>query len=402
MSVPSKDFEKLWFDYHAPDEAAAAIHTAYAAGQRSFQGLRLSGVNLGERLGDKGDEGPALADIDFSGSVLIDCGFVGADLRRANFSNSYLTHSAFVRSNLEGANFDGSNLQFCGFGITNMRGVSAQRTYSGGCDFGSADLSSADFRGSHLRGSVFERTRLVGARFSKADLREVTVVDTDLSALCLATIRSSGMTIDWRSVIQSRNTPRQQIKNLLLRSGMPTVVAEYFIDATEATSSSIIKQLMQSTFISYGGPDERFARRLRDELHANGVQTFLFASDAPFGEKLHTVMRDGVNNYDRVILVCSRDSLNRPGVLNEIEETLDREAREGGAVRLLPIRLDDYLFEEWRPSRPGVAATLKARVVGDFRGADKKPKKFQIAVSRLLAVLKKDRGGREHLLGVPL
>jgi hypothetical protein len=47
-----------------------------------------------------------------------------------------------------------------------------------------------------------------------------------------------------------------------------------------------------------------------------------------------------------VLLLCSRHSLNQKGVLNEIQETLAREARDGGASYLLPIMLDDYVLKE--------------------------------------------------------
>lgn len=57
-------------------------------------------------------------------------------------------------------------------------------------------------------------------------------------------------------------------------------------------------------------------------------------------------MREGINKHDRMILICSKHSLDRPGVLNEIEEVLAREAREGGTAYLIRIRLDDYLFRQ--------------------------------------------------------
>ena len=94
----------------------------------------------------------------------------------------------------------------------------------------------------------------------------------------------------------------------------------------------------QSVFISYGGPDKPFAERLHGELSRRGVKAYVFSKDAEPGAKLHRVMREGVNRYDRVILLCSRDSLDRPGVLNEIEETLQREAREGGNPVLMVFR----------------------------------------------------------------
>ncbi len=147
--------------------------------------------------------------------------------------------------------------------------------------------------------------------------------------------------------------------------------------------------MLQSTFISYGGPDTAFAQQLNDALLKNGVTTFFFAKDAIPGKKLHRLMRDGVNQHDRVILVCSKASLDRPGVLNEITETLQRESRDGGKEYLIPITLDDYVFSGWKPEDPGVAHAIRDRVVADFRGADTDPTKFSDGVLRLIAALKK-------------
>jgi PAS domain S-box-containing protein len=142
-----------------------------------------------------------------------------------------------------------------------------------------------------------------------------------------------------------------------------------------------------SVFISYGSPDELFARRLNESLARSGIRTFFFPNSAQPGQKLHRVMREGINKYDRVILVCSRHSLNRTGVLNEIEETLQREAREGGQAFLIPITIDDYIFDLWRPERMDIAVALRDRVIADFRGAQNDAATFDNALRRLLAAL---------------
>jgi hypothetical protein len=145
----------------------------------------------------------------------------------------------------------------------------------------------------------------------------------------------------------------------------------------------------QSVFISYGGPDELFAERLNDSLVECGVNTFLFSKDARPGDKLHRVMREGVNKHDRVVLICSRNSLERPGVVNELEETLQREARQGGAAVLIPITLDDYVFGDWAPQNPDLAQAVRDRVVADFRGTLENEVLFKEKVDCLISALKR-------------
>lgn len=145
---------------------------------------------------------------------------------------------------------------------------------------------------------------------------------------------------------------------------------------------------MQSIFLSYGGPDTEFARQLNVALLERGVRTFFFADDAPPGMKLHRLMREGVNKHDRVVLICSEASLNRPGVLNEIVETLQREARLGGQECLIPITIDNYVFSGWTPTDPGVAQAIRDRVVADFRDATRDSAKFDAGVEKLARVLR--------------
>jgi transcriptional regulator with XRE-family HTH domain len=59
------------------------------------------------------------------------------------------------------------------------------------------------------------------------------------------------------------------------------------IDAT-------FKPEYQSAFISYGGPDEGFARLVFEALKANDVACFFFPENAIPGERLHRTMSQGV------------------------------------------------------------------------------------------------------------
>lgn len=146
---------------------------------------------------------------------------------------------------------------------------------------------------------------------------------------------------------------------------------------------------LQSAFISYGGPDENFARKLNDALREGGVKTFFFPAHAIPGKKIGRETRDGVNQHDCVVLVCSKESLSRKGVLAEIEEVLDRERREGGAELVIPVLLDGHLLSGWNSPHPDVAVTLRERVAADFRGWDTDPAKFEQGLRKLIKALKK-------------
>jgi TIR domain len=175
----------------------------------------------------------------------------------------------------------------------------------------------------------------------------------------------------------------------LAASGMPEVFVAYMMESARALDPLGVFRLLQSTFISYGGPDEPFAYALHEALQRNGVSTFFFPIHAVPGRKLHRVMREGVNSYDRVILICSKESLARPGVLNEIEEALQREARQGGKELLIPVAIDDFVYDEWMPSDPGVAQSIRDRVIADFRGAVPNQERFHRELVKLVVALRK-------------
>jgi hypothetical protein len=174
------------------------------------------------------------------------------------------------------------------------------------------------------------------------------------------------------------------LQNFVESCGMAPVVAIYLIDSIRALKTNQLKEIMSSTFISYGTPDEKFAGKLNEDLTKNGITTFFFPLDATFGEKLHSTMHR-INDYDRTILLCSSQSLDRPGLQYELEKTLEREAREGGKSYLIPIALDDYLFNGWNPVRQNLRTEILNRVVADFTDMNNYSTQFL----RLLRSLKK-------------
>lgn len=143
--------------------------------------------------------------------------------------------------------------------------------------------------------------------------------------------------------------------------------------------------MYKSIFISYGGPDEEATSELNKKLKSVGVTTWFFPDDSIPGQKLHRMMHDGVNQHDKVLLVCSKSSLTRNGVLNEIERVLEREAKEGGADILIPVTLDDYIFEKWSPERKDIAEQLKSRVIIKV---DPKSDNYDLSIEKLVKSLK--------------
>ncbi len=295
---------------------------------------------------------PKLSEIDFSGDFVDRADFSGI-----NLSGAYLDRADLRWADLRGANLNMADLRGANLSFVDLRG---------------ADLSSAN-----LNGTIFER----------AILQETTLTNVDLAAFVNVEIIHRG-----RSVIDDRSIAKSlRCKNLLsflVATGMPLTFATYAIDSIRALDPNSLFNLMHSTFISYGGSDEGFASKLQESLHTNGVTTFLFKKDAVPGQALSNLMRNQVRENDRIVLVCSENSLNRSGVLNEIELTLHREAREGGHTLLIPITVDRYVFDDWKPQNQSLKEAVLERVIADFIGADIDQSKFDGGIGRLLKALR--------------
>lgn len=348
-------------------ESVAEVMAAYERGKRLFTHVRIEHADVrGRRL-----EGATFVKAEFPGAT-----FWGALLESVCFVDSNLTAASFADADLWRMEFSNTCLRNARFTKTPLQAVLLDRVDASGADLSRCDLKWAQVVRADLGGATLDGVRLGGSTFT----------DTDLTPLLDAeeVVHEWPSNVDLRSVLRSYRHPG--LKQFLVDCGMPEAFADYTIEAARAEGEGALESLMRSTFISYGGPDEAFARRLYEALRDRHVTTFFFPETARIGRRIGDEVHSRIQEHDRVILVCSRDSLDRPGVRNEIQETFDREARDGGATYLLPIMLDDYVLSGWDDP---LAQRVRDRVVGDFRGADGDEAVFGKALDRLLAALRK-------------
>lgn len=271
-----------------------------------------------------------------------------------------------------------------------------------GADFQGQDLSGARFRRANLRNTYLVDTVFHGSNFQGADLTGAVMFDTVFRRVDLSEVRGleyvvhhGPSTIGLDTLLRSAGCIPPAF---LQGAGLPLEAIQPLLEWAREHGGST---KYYSVFISYGGPDEAFALRLYDALRARGVEVFIFARHAQPGMKLYEVMSRYVNEYERVLLICSRDSLVRPGVANELDEVLRREAREGGSSVLLPVALDDYVFSQWTPVEETLARAVRDRVVGDFRGAIESNSVFSLQFERLMSALRRAPEKLRHRAAQP-
>lgn len=174
------------------------------------------------------------------------------------------------------------------------------------------------------------------------------------------------------------------ISEIFLRGcGLPDHVIAY----AKSLAQSPIQYY--TCFLSHSSKDNAFVKHLYDKLQDSGVRCWYFPETARTGESLRHEIDKAIRLYDKLVIVCSYNSLNSQPVIDEIEEGLKREEEE--AVRkvkdeekvargeldyedfakrryqervLFPIMIDDYLLDGWNHKLQYV---IKNRVVADFR-----------------------------------
>lgn len=273
-----------------------------------------------------------------------------------------------------------------------------------GADFTGADLSHANLIGADLSHANLHRANLSGAILIGANLTEAKLCETNLEgailcdtvlvglnlghALCLDTCRHDGPSaVDFSTLKLSGSLPVEFLRSC----GLPEILIDYL--------PSILHQAIEfySCFISYSRTDEKFARRLHDELQRRGIRCWLDRHQILPGDDLHEQIQHGIRLWDKVLLCCSEASLKSWWVDNEIETAFSKERqlmelRGQKTLALIPLDIDGFMFSD--ACRSGKKEQIKCRVAADFTGWTVDARKFQSAVDRLVRALRADGMGR--------
>ncbi len=341
-----------------------------------------------------------LAGADFAGADLEGAFFVAANLAGADLTNSILDDASFQQANLAGATLEGARIA---------------------TDFTDADLFSANLQDAHLVGTNLTRSKIVLADFSRATLVDTTLALADasgmkitdaellhvnLSSLDLSQVQGLGRVEHHGPSFISTNTlalSRGQTPPTFLRGcGLsdweiessklynPDLTNDQVIDITyklaELRGDNPIQ--FNSAFISYSHKDKKFARKLHDDLQEAGIRCWRDEKHARLGDKIIDMVVHAIRKQDKVLLLCSKDSLTSTWVEDELEAAVEKERKESRPA-LIPLDLDGYLFDGWEN---GYAPRLRARLAGDFKGCPEDEQKYQEQFKRLVEALRMEGG----------
>jgi uncharacterized protein YjbI with pentapeptide repeats len=307
--------------------------------------------------------------------------YIGIDLRGTLLRNCNFERCDFASANLRGTDLSGSNL----------KGANLYNTLFEYAKVDGADLSDANLVSAEFSQTSFMATILRNARFGRT-----TIIETDLSgAIGLGeAIHSDPSAIDTRSLRLAAAGLAGQPEDLrqdFLRFLSSAGLDDELIPVVRTWVGRPIEYY--SIFISHSSLDKEFARRLYRDLRALGVGCWLDERQILPGDSIMEEVDRGIRLWDRLLLICSRNSLGPTTgwwVEEELERGLakERELRRSGHRFgvIVPITVDDYVFTEWSS---GYRSTILERKVGDFRSYETEA--YPQSLRELVAALDRDR-----------
>jgi hypothetical protein len=139
------------------------------------------------------------------------------------------------------------------------------------------------------------------------------------------------------SETQSQWTPllayqHYDILATLIRLAKRTTLRDMIHSGREIDGSA----LRPDVFISYGGPDADFAKRLASDLEASGVRVWFAEWDLDYGEDVVQEIEKGIDSTKSFLIVMSPEAISRPWVKKELSSAF-RQALDGPGKLILPL-----------------------------------------------------------------
>ena len=319
-----------------------------------------------------------------SGADLFEAHLDGAILKSADLSRARLAGANLMKANLGRVNLTDSSLF-----SANLPEANLKRANLSGANLTGTDLREADLTEANLFMAQMNMTGLRGADLTGATCGYTVWGDLNLSsANGLETIKHPAPSIVGVGTLYlSKGTiPEEFLRGCGLDPKVQPILLgdkQALTDAAYAADGTAIRP--QTCFISYSSQDKTFVDQLQKALNASGVDYWYAPEHGIWGRPLKEQIDQQIAIRDRVVLVCSKSSLNESDwVLHEITRALETEnQRKAEGVEnwrvLFPVMVDDELLHWNNHLQPRVLEVL----AGDFRGA-MKGNAFESAFKKLL------------------
>jgi uncharacterized protein YjbI with pentapeptide repeats len=383
---PNDRLPRIVLDYRLENRAVSeTFEPEFNYGRPS---LDLSGAML---------SGSKLAGADFShDNLLSGADLTGSDLHLSDLSGANLHSAHLWRSNISRANLAEAQMSGCSLGRTNLASSTLRMADLKGADLSYADLSYANLEGANLSGANLTETDLSWANLTNAVLRGAVLTASSLRMADLtgadlrgARVTKAGLdsTVLYKTVLGV---------TLFANCDLSTVIGLEFVDHAGPTTialdtlarsggriprtflegAGVAEPLIGMQDAMNGGPrtyptvlligskeDEGLASRLRAGLAQAKIPSWTIAADDEDAIQSGAVSLDQVVYYDRLVLLCTRSSLENPLTSRYFAELVRSHGRSS-TDSMITLGADGLFYQ--REDR--LCNRLRRGLVMDFRG----------------------------------
>lgn len=301
--------------------------------------------------------------VNLSNSKIFNARVRYAEFYRANLTKANLVYTSFLKSSLWNVNLQEADLQATNLEEADLRGANLfkanlfssdlRRVNFRGADLRYANLHQTYLRGADLRESNLQHAiitnsticdvnlcgaNLHGVDLKKAHLGETIIGNTDLSEAknLDSCIHDGPSTIDHRTILKSGTIHL----NFLRGCGLPDQMIEYLPPVNDEMD---FYQYF-SCFISYSNKDETIANKIFNDLQDNGIRCWFAPKSLRVGDKIRDNIDDAIENYDKLLIILSKNSIESQWVEDEVDSAFEKENKTNNIV-LFPIMIDSAVMD---------------------------------------------------------
>ena len=281
----------------------------------------------------------SLQDVEMPYADLHGADLTSSDLSVADLSQSDLSETLLRSSNLFGAKLRGARLTEADLFSADLRG---------------SDLRDCDLTGVNLIGAALTGAKLQGCNFTDTLMGFTALGDVDLSgAIGLETVKHYGPSIIGFDTL---HRSMGKISPVFLEGC--GVSADSFRAAAE-TLSKLPSYL--TCYLLFTSDGKELADKLASSLNQKKIRIWKWQSEDE-NSPLVAALDQAIDLYDKLILLGTKESLENPDIIREIDQALKKEKSNGTRILYL-LDVDGYAAEHWQDPK---ALTLQARGIIDF------------------------------------
>ena len=251
---------------------------------------------------------------------------IARDLSGAILTNSLLNKTNLRRTTLDGANL--TNASFCGANLYRV-------------NFNRAQVNNTDLTGAKSKCTIYTCIDLCGFKcIDKIEHQAPSSVGVDTLEITRSSFQKR-----YRRSSHKQTEICEQIRMFLKQCGIEEDLLKVFWDTSQEHFAKY-----HTVFISYSSRDRAFADKLYYSLQESSVRCWYAPVDLRVGNIIDSEIFDAIRSCDKLIIICSKNSLKSPWVEREIktalrkEELMKRDSDEQLNI-LIPVLLDKTVFD---------------------------------------------------------